>query len=209
MEQDHNQQINPESQNETGEAVEQAPEQKAQAPTEQAGSKQDNQDPRVKAAREEAARYRKEKSSMKQELEALRREKAEQGGDWKSAFEQADKAKAEAEANSRRMAAAFGQRLVRGALEQQASTMGCIDIESVAALVDPRGIDLDEDFHVDGSQVRERLEDLRKRKPFLFQKAGPKIQDVKAGALPPQRKAKSVEEMSDEEYKEFFRKNFS
>lgn len=61
-------------------------------------------------------------------------------------------------------------------VELVASEMGCVDNKALSKLVDLATLEVDkETFKAESSEVKLMLEDARKNMPYLFSKAGPKI----------------------------------
>ena len=57
-----------------------------------------------------------------------------------------------------------------------ATEMGCVDTKALTRLVDLSTLDVDQEtFKADGSGLKMMLEDAQKEMPYLFSKAGPKI----------------------------------
>ncbi len=58
----------------------------------------------------------------------------------------------------------------------EAERLGCVDADAVSKLVDLSDVEVDtKTFKADKEKLTEVLEDLKKSKPYLFNKAGPKI----------------------------------
>jgi hypothetical protein len=61
-------------------------------------------------------------------------------------------------------------------LEAEAAGVGCVDVKALSKLVDLSSVSVDdESFMADGEQLKILVDDAKKTMPYLFSKAGPKI----------------------------------
>lgn len=88
-------------------------------------------------------------------------------------------------------------------VREEAARLGCVDADAVTKLIDLSDVEVDpKTFRADKAKLTEVLEDLKKSKPYLFNKAGPKIN----GKLPdgkgpkvPKVEGKKLAELSTEQ----------
>lgn len=92
-------------------------------------------------------------------------------------------------------------------IREQAASMGCVDVDAIGKLVDLSDLDVDtKTFKADKRAVTDLLDDLKKSKPYLFSKAGPKINGKIPGTKIVGGEGKSLQEMSTKELWEQLKK---
>jgi len=79
------------------------------------------------------------------------------------------------ESASKQMQANYAYNVVSGQVMQEAAKMGCVDTEALLQLADLTQLEADENYNVYATQVKELLEMAKSKRPYLFQKAAPKI----------------------------------
>jgi hypothetical protein len=85
-------------------------------------------------------------------------------------------------------------------VREEAAKIGCIDPDAVVKLADLSSVEVDaKTFRADKTQLVEVLETLRKEKPYLFGKSGPKLNTKTPGGAPPEEKKKAFKDMSQQE----------
>lgn len=86
-------------------------------------------------------------------------------------------------------------------LQTEAARLGCVDVEAVSKLVDLSDVEVDsKTFKADKAKLTEILEDLKKSKPYLFNKAGTKINGkLPSGGKTPEVKGKKLSELTKDE----------
>lgn len=86
-------------------------------------------------------------------------------------------------------------------LQAEAARLGCVDLEAVSKLVDLSDVEVDEKtFRADKAKLTEVLEDLKKSKPYLFNKVGPKINGkLPSGKVIEGEKGKKLSDLSKDE----------
>jgi hypothetical protein len=133
---------------------------------------------RLKEVSLEAKTYRQKLAEEKKRIADLERKKLEEGGqfqelanryklDAESALERADKLKQ-----------AFALKTVSDKVAVEAAKLGCVDPELLSSVLPLDQIKVDEMFNVDTTSVKTLIEDVKRSKPYLFQKAPPKVNDV-------------------------------
>ncbi len=153
---------------------------------------------RIKEVQEEAKRYRQALAAERQEKENLTKKQMEEQGQYK---ELADifKSKAElAEKQSKALRDSFAMKSVSDAVALEAAKLGCVDTDALIQLMPLDKIPLKEDFSVERDHVKMLLEDFRKNKAYLFQKAAPVFPDAIPGKMP-LKVGKPIAEMSKDE----------
>jgi tRNA U34 5-carboxymethylaminomethyl modifying enzyme MnmG/GidA len=85
-------------------------------------------------------------------------------------------------------------------LRDEAAKLGCIDSEALSKLVDVEGVDVDpKTFKADRDQLVAVIEEVKKARPYLFQKGGPKINAQLPSGQAKQVEHKELKDMSKEE----------
>lgn len=161
---------------------------------------------RLKEVSLEAKTYRQKLAEEKKRIADLERKKLEEGGqfqelanryklDAESALERADKLKQ-----------AFALKTVSDKVAVEATKLGCVDPELLSSVLPLDQIKVDEMFNVDTVSVKTLIEDVKKNKPYLFQKTAPKISDVTPNSSAPP--AKPIDKLSAKELESLLREKF-
>lgn len=132
---------------------------------------------RLKAVKDEAKTNRKRYIEEKQKREELEKRAMAENGQYKELAEVWQRKAEDAEKLAVQIKDAFAEKSIADTVIYEAKQMGCHDPEVLLSVVNLREFPLDERFNVDKTHVVATLEDLRKKKSYLFQKPGPKIAD--------------------------------
>jgi hypothetical protein len=122
--------------------------------------------------------YRKTLSLAKkreQELDALK-ESHQKLQDEKLAFEgkkdellgSREKKIQELEGKLKKVVGAFGHKSLSSVFSQEATKEGCVNVSDLLSLSDLSAIEVDEEFNVNGEQVKEVIQRAKKDRPYLF-----------------------------------------
>ncbi len=86
-------------------------------------------------------------------------------------------------------------------VREEAVKLGCIDADAVGKLIDMSDIEVDpKTFKADKEKLSEVLDELKKSKPYLFNKAGPKLNSkLPGGKTPKQTDGKKLSDLSRDE----------
>lgn len=78
---------------------------------------------------------------------------------------------------------AFARQITSGQVKQLATQMGCVDADAVLALYQDKieEVETDDNFNLSQEAVKEVLEQARVQRPYLFQKASPKLDTGSSG----------------------------
>jgi hypothetical protein len=99
---------------------------------------------------------------------------------------------------------AFARQITSGQVKQLATQMGCVDSDAILALYQDKidAVETDDNFNLSTDAVKAVLEEAKQQKPYLFQKASPKLDTgANAGAGDIKEKAKDYSKMSADELK--------
>ncbi len=153
----------------------------------------------VKKNAQEAKKYRQSLATTKAELDELKRKAAEKDGNWQAIAESSKAELATEKGKTTKLLNSFGTRLINEAIEREATKLGAVDSESILALLDTSELEVDEELKVDSAVVKAKVEELRKKKPFLFKKADPKIYDVNGNKNKVETGRKTLDQMNPDE----------
>lgn len=152
-------------------------------------------------ANEEAKLYRQKLAEQKRHNEEAERKRLEAEGNFKQLAEQYKTEMEMAKSGLQKATSAFAAKTISDQVAMVAKDLGCVDVDVVNNLIDMNTINVDERFNVDSTSLKEKLEEIRTKKPYLFQKPTPKIADVSPG-MAKKSSVKSIESMSAKEIEE-------
>lgn len=145
---------------------------------------------------EESKKYKERALRAERELEATKKAKLEEQGNWKAIAEESQK-------KYETLSKAVLEDKLNNAVEREAVKHGCVDVEALLSLGDKKMLQFEQDTGIVHG-VELLVEDLKKRKPYLFaQKSNAvinpatpsgvvkhkKLTAQEIAALPPQEKA--------------------
>lgn len=133
---------------------------------------------RLKIVNQEAKENRKRAQDEKKRREEQEKTALAEKGQFKELAEVWQRKATEAESKSQKLTEAFALKSVSDTVVMEAQRLGCVDPEALASLINLKDLPLDDGFNVDRAHVRAVLEDVRKAKPYFFQKPAPKVLDT-------------------------------
>lgn len=133
---------------------------------------------RLRTVNEEAKNNRKRYQEEKRKREELEKRTMAENGQYKELAEVWQRKAEDAEKTALQIKEAFAFKSVADTVMLEAHKMGCVDPEVLINLINLKELPLDENFNVDRTHVSATLEDLRKKKAYLFQKPKPKVMDA-------------------------------
>jgi hypothetical protein len=122
---------------------------------------------KIQAAHEEALKR----------LQSLEQEKLEAEGKKDELLSNYRKQIEELEGKYKSAVGNFAFSSVSGKFTEEALKQGCVDTEILLAVADLKSLDYDDNFQPDLSQIKMMVEEFKKNKPHLFQKAAPNVKD--------------------------------
>lgn len=120
-------------------------------------------------------------------------------GDKDKLIETLKKQNEELSTKNKAVVGSFAYKALTSQIVAEATKAGCIDTDALVQLMDVKGFEVDpETFNTDSDALKAALEEQKKARPYLFSKAGPKINNSlpTAGGV---EKKKSIGEMTPEE----------
>lgn len=118
-------------------------------------------------------------SLLESELRTLKEDKLMSEGKKDEVMESLRTKNKELESKLQTSIGNFAYKAVSGEVAKEAMKLGCVDADALIQLVDLGELDVSDDFMVDAEQVKTMLEDVKKKRPYLFQKEAPKFIDGK------------------------------
>lgn len=173
--------------------------------TNESVSKIEDLERRLKAASEEAKRYRQEKAEANKRLQEAEKKKLEEAGEYKTLFEKAQAQLEEEREKSKTMVGNLALNQLKSAFRAEAVKAGCQRPDALEKLV---GLDrlakaMTSNHEVDPVLLKSMIDDSQKEFDFTFAKPAPSLRDTSPGHSKPQAE-KSVNEMSISELKAFY-----
>jgi len=135
---------------------------------------------------DENRKYRSQKLELKKRAEEaetalnkFQEDKLEQEGKYKESSEFYKKKATDAEQKLNTVESKYAYKVVTSQVRLIASEMGCVDSEALVSLapINDLNDDIDEEFNVKPEAVKGMLDMMQQKRPWLFKKSGPKIQD--------------------------------
>lgn len=133
---------------------------------------------RLKVVNAEARENRKRFQEEKRKREEAEKRALAENGQYKELAEVWQRKAEEAEQLAVKMKDAFAFKSVADTVTLEAQKLGCVDPEALVNLINLKELPLDDSFNVDRNHVKAVLEDMRKQKPYFFQRQAPKVADA-------------------------------
>jgi len=125
----------------------------------------------------EKKKFQAELQEKSERLEKLEQERMEAEGKKDELIQMYKRKLEETEGKLKSAVGNFATHSVSSKFTEEALKQGCIDTELLLAITDVKSFDYDDNFNPDAEQIRMMVEDYKKNKPHLFQKAVPNIKD--------------------------------
>lgn len=132
---------------------------------------------RLKVVNEEARQNRKRYQEEKRKREELEKSAMAEKGQFKELAEVWQRKAQDAESTAQKIKEAFAFKAISDSVAMEAQKIGCVDPEALVNFINLKELPLDENFNVDKTHVKAVLEDVRKSKPYFFQKPAPRVID--------------------------------
>lgn len=85
-------------------------------------------------------------------------------------------------------------------VREEALRLGCIDPDAIVKLADMSAVEIDsQTYKADKEQLGQLLEEMKRKKPYLFSKSGPKINSDLPGGVIKKEDKKSYKDMTKDE----------
>lgn len=126
---------------------------------------------------EENKKFRKSAAEERRKREELEKQKLQDQGQFKELAEVWQRKATEAESISAKKTEAFALKIISESIANEATKLGCLDPDLLLGVLPINQVPIDETFNVDRASVKAMIEDFKKNKPYLFQKAAPKVVD--------------------------------
>jgi len=126
---------------------------------------------------EENKKFRKSAAEERRKREELEKQKLQEQGQFKELAEVWQRKATEAESISAKKTEAFALKIISESVATEATKLGCVDPDLLLGVLPINQVPIDETFNVDRASVKAMIEDFKKNKPYLFQKAAPKLID--------------------------------
>lgn len=155
---------------------------------------------RLTEVSEEAKEWRKKFSELKTAKDEAEKAALAEQGKFKELYEKAQAESKEKEELLIKKEAALLYNQTRSQVVQAALKEGCVDAEALIALSDLKQLSVNkETYEVSSDSIQALLENMKKSKSYLFQKAAPQVEHGKTSTVPVTgdgTKKKSIEEMA-------------
>ncbi len=146
---------------------------------------------------------RKKTDDLEAQLRSIQETELEKEGKHKEAAEFYKKKALELEDNLNIKTGKYAVKVITSQVRAAAAEMGCIDNEALVQLAPIADLkdDMDDDYNVKGEAVKSMLDMMQQKRPWLFKKTAPVIEDGKpTDVIPPSEgnslKGKSVAELA-------------
>jgi len=73
--------------------------------------------------------------------------------------------------------AKYAYKVITDQVKLEAVRLGCLDSDALVKLAELDELEVDENFNVDNESTKRIVEDIRKKRPYLFNKPSPKVID--------------------------------
>ena len=163
---------------------------------------------KLKEVNEEAKTYRLKLQEEKRKSEETERKRLEAEGNYKQLFETERAEKDQFKDYATKLKSAFATKTIFDQVALQAKDLGCVDVEVINNLIDVNGINVDYNFRIDAATLKTTLEEIRVKKPYLFQKPTPKISDVNPSVNKIEMNTKKLNDMSAKEIEKLLLEKF-
>jgi hypothetical protein len=126
----------------------------------------------------EKKKVQSENEALKARLEEIENEKLQAQGKYKEHAEGLAKQLADIKAKERNTHKFYSEKVLRQQFQSAAKDLGCVDPEDAFKLCDLAGIEVNDDFTLDGEGLKSALSELQKKKPYLFKREAQAPKDV-------------------------------
>lgn len=122
-------------------------------------------------------KFEEELKQRERQIQELNEAKMQEDGKKDELIESLKSRLKDTETKYKSKTSAYAYKVIASQVEREAIKMGCVDTEGLLLLSDLSMLEPDEDFNIDGSDVKSMLEDIKEKRPYLFQKTAPTIKD--------------------------------
>jgi hypothetical protein len=148
----------------------------------------------------EAKRLKAQLREREEALQKLEAQKLEAEGNKEELISSLKKRLEATEKMNKEMLNNFVYSSLDSQVREEAIKLGCVDPDAVTKLADLSQVEVDpKTFKADRETVSSVLEDLRKAKPYLFGKSGPKINAQSPSGKIPEKEKKEFKQMTQQE----------
>lgn len=137
---------------------------------------------RLKEVSQEAKTYRQKLAEEKKRIAELEKRKLEESGQYQELAKRFQEEAETERSKAEKLKEAFALKVLTDKVALEAAKSGCVDPELLVNVLPIDQIKMDENFSVDQSSVKLLIEDVKRQKPYLFQKVAPKVNDVNPAA---------------------------
>jgi hypothetical protein len=162
---------------------------------------------RLKEVSNEAKVNRQKLVEEKRKREELEKQKLQDSGQYKELADIWQRKATESETQAKKLREAFALKTISDSVALEASKMGCVDPDVLVNLLPLEQVPIDETFSVDKASVKAMVEDVRKSKPYLFQKQAPKFADA-VPTTKAEKPEKSIEKMDSKDIQKLLLEKF-
>lgn len=162
---------------------------------------------RLKEVSNEAKVNRQKLVEEKRKREELEKQKLQDSGQYKELADIWQRKATESETQAKKLREAFALKTISDSVALEASKMGCVDPDVLVNLLPLEQVPIDETFSVDKASVKAMVEDVRKSKPYLFQKQAPKFADA-VPTTKAEKPEKSIEKMDSKDIQKLLIEKF-
>ena len=124
----------------------------------------------------EAKRVKAERDELRERAALLEQQKLESEGNKDELINTLKKQLAEKEKRYKDSVGNYAYQSVKSQIESEAAKLGCVDTDALSKLVNLDVLDIDETtFRAEAEQVKLLIDEVKNQRPYLFSKAGPKL----------------------------------
>lgn len=137
---------------------------------------------RLKQTSQEAKKYRQKNADLNKRLAELENEKLKAAGQWEDAYQKTKSERDSLLKEKETIQAKYAFKVVSGQIAQVATELQCVDPSALVKLMSNDGmldeLQVDDDFNVDKSSVKQLLDRAKKQFPYMWGKTAPNIKDA-------------------------------
>lgn len=163
---------------------------------------------RLKDVNAENKKFRLKVQEEKRQREESDRKYLEDSGKYKELSQKLTEELDHAKNTLQKTTSAFAIKTISDQVALVAKDLGCVDVEVVNSLIDMDKINVDDRLRADSVVLKSVVEDIRLKKPYLFQKSAPKISDVTPGGNKNVSAQKKLSELSSKEIEQMLITNY-
>jgi len=150
----------------------------------------------------EAKKAKSRLQEMESRLTGLEQEKLQHEGKKDELIDTLRKQLGEKDKQLKTTLGNFALTSVKAQLSQEAMKLGCVDTDALSALMDLNSLEVDGDtFQANQEQLKMMLEETRKKRPYLFNKSGLKIDSTVPKGVEEQKAETNLKKMKTEDLK--------